>query len=221
MKKIKSRKGFTLVELVVTVAILSIVLGLGTGAFVMVMQNYGTASSYEQEQEKATQIENFIVRAARTAKSVKLIDKNEVDYKTYTIPSDEGTYIFSEGGSSIVQLYEYKVFDDTVGTTDPEKTPSINVSGVQRLQVSLKRQKMNDEAAKPDSKENFIYLDYTIEMVAGYTLRGSVVMNNLEDDGSRTQSSTNVDPIDSLVVCEYNEDSTSGTISDKAVLFIE
>lgn len=233
MKKIKSRKGFTLIELVVTVAILSIVLGLGTGVFIMVIRNYGTASSYEQEQEKATQIENYLVREARTATGIKLIETGTEDKESSdschetktTLPSDQGSYIFCEDGSDVVQLYEYKVFDDTSGTTStsgPEKNSIISVSGVKQMKVSLKRQKMNNEAAKIGSKENFIYLDYTIEMVAGYTLRGSVVMNNLEENPKKMLSmpDTNVDLIDSITVCDYNEDSTPDTSSYKAILFI-
>lgn len=210
MKKLRSRKGFTLVELVVTVAILTIVLGMGTGAFVMVMQNYGTASSTGQEQEKASQLESYIVRSARAAKDLKFIDVSS----GVTVPSDEGDYIFSEGGSSVVESYDYTIYE---GETSPKKSPSMTVSGVKRLTVSLKRQKTNPSDAASEKK--FLYLEYKIEMLKGYTIESSIVMNNLKDTYPVATGSM-VDNIESFVVCEYNE--TSGiSIPNKAILFVQ
>ncbi|MGN0470797.1 MAG: PilW family protein [Acutalibacteraceae bacterium] len=209
MKKLRSRKGFTLVELVVTVAILTIVLGMGTGAFVMVLQNYGTASSTEQEQEKASQLEDYIIRSARTAKDVKFLDSGS----GATIPSDEGDYIFSKGGSSVVESYDYNIPE---GETSLKKSPSMTVSGVRKLTVSLKRQKTNPSDATSEKK--FLFLEYKIEMLNGYTVESSIVMNNLNDTYPVATGSM-VDNIESFVVCEYNE--TSGvSVSDKAILFV-
>ena len=66
-KKRKSKKGFTLVELVVTVAILGIVSGMGVGIVANTIRNYAVASTTAQEQETAIQIENFITRYARNS----------------------------------------------------------------------------------------------------------------------------------------------------------
>lgn len=213
MKKLRSRKGFTLVELVVTVAILSIVLGLGTGAFIMVMQNYGTASSTEQEQEKATQIEDNILQAARVATDIKFLDSG-----TDAIPSDEGTYIFCKDGSDIVQMYDYETF---TGETSVTQTPSIDVGGVKKLIFSLKLQK-NQKTTAPENK--FLYLNYKIEMQNGYTLSGSVEMNNMKSEGKTVvASSSSVDNVKindkvNLVVCDSE---TSIPSSNKAIVFIK
>ena len=73
-KKRKSKKGFTLVELVVTVAILGIVSGVGVGIVANTIRNYAVASTTAQEQETAIQIENFITRYARTASDIDVIE---------------------------------------------------------------------------------------------------------------------------------------------------
>lgn len=231
MRKIKSRKGFTLVELIVTLAILTIVLGLGTGAFIMVLQNYGTASSTESEQERATQIENYIIESARTAKDIKFIKSqsdgevsNDALLHTEAIPTDTGTYVYSGGNSSIVEIYDYDVLEDESSTTtseSPEKSSIINVSGVKKLTFSLKRQKMSKTDTTSDKK--FFYLYYTIEMLHGYTVNGSVVMNNLKDDQkyrNRISTTSSVDNIFSFDICNYDED-VSTTVSNKAVLFVK
>lgn len=219
MKKFKSRKGFTLVELVVTVAILSIVVGLGMGTFVMTMQNYGTAASTEQEQEKAAQIENCITQLAYKVKDIKFIDKSQNAYKTYNIPTDEGTYFFSKGGSSTVEIYDYVTLE---GESAPKKIPTISVSGVKKLKFSITRQKQKAAAAIPGTKENFLYLDYTIEMMNGYTLSGSMIMNGLEDTypvAPGRATNPMVDDLDTYTVCEY-QDYSGVTFSDKAILLV-
>lgn len=205
MKKLKSRKGFTLIELVVTVAILSIVCCMGVGIFASVMRNYGTASSTEMEQEKATQIETYLVKAARTAAKVECFDESD------TIPSAQGTYIFSKVGSSDVEIYDIV----PKSSTDTDKISIIKVSGVKKLSITVNRQ--NVVAA---SKEKFAYMDYTIEMINGYTVKGSVVMKNFKDSGT-VASGTQVDTIKSLFeVCVYDESSAS-TAADKAILFVK
>ena len=42
--RFKNKKGYTLVELVVTIAILAIVAGMGVGIFAMTMNNYSKAA---------------------------------------------------------------------------------------------------------------------------------------------------------------------------------
>lgn len=216
MKKVKSRKGFTLIELVVTVAILSLVCGMGVGIFASVMRNYGTASSTEMEQEKATQIEDYLIKSARTAKKVIFIQKGDSDASKNSdgvetkknIPSDQGTYVFSKGGSSEVEIYDYI---QPKGETSMQEISTIKVSGVKKLEVTIKRQNIA-------SKGKFVYLDYTIEMINGYTVKGSTVMNNFEDSET-TGTVTKVENIETpFTVCQYDESSGS-TATDKAILF--
>ncbi|MDD6488617.1 MAG: type II secretion system protein [Clostridia bacterium] len=202
MKKVKSRKGFTLIELVVTVAILSIVCGMGAGIFSMVLRNYGTASSAEQQQEKATQIENYIITAARKANDIKFLDAGAGD----VIPSENGDYLFCAGGSTDVQYYNY---DDTA--TSP-KSSTVTIPGVQKLTIKLRRQKL--DPSDTTSEKRFMYLEYRIEMSDNYTVNGSVVLNNLKSGTTSVIGTVSfVDEVKTFVVC--------GETSDKAVVFMK
>ena len=78
-RKFKSKAAFTLVELVVTIAIVGITAGFGVGIFASTLRNYSSASVTATEQEKANQIESFIVRNARTATEVCYIDSRVSD----------------------------------------------------------------------------------------------------------------------------------------------
>lgn len=215
MKKVKSRKGFTLIELVVTVAILSIVCCMGVGIFATVLRNYGTASSTEMEQEKATQIENYLVKSARTATKVCFIkqgdnDSTEDSYNEIKkeIPKDQGTYIFSKVGSSDVEIYDIV----PKSSTEVDKISTIKVSGVKNLTVTIKCQNVA-------ASGKFMYLDYKIEMIDGYTVDGSVVMNNLVDNTLTSNNTEVLEPVGaSFIVCQYDENSGS-TDTGKAIIF--
>lgn len=72
-KKLRSKKGLTLVELVVTVAILGIVSSMGVGIVANSITNYSKASVTSQEQQTALDIENFIRLSARKADGAELL----------------------------------------------------------------------------------------------------------------------------------------------------
>ena len=59
MKKLRSKRGFTLVELIVAVAILSMVAGMGAGIVGQAIRNYSTAQITSYEQETAMSVESF------------------------------------------------------------------------------------------------------------------------------------------------------------------
>ncbi|HCA54249.1 MAG: type II secretion system protein, partial [Clostridia bacterium] len=65
MKKLRSKRGFTLVELIVAVAILSMVAGMGAGIVGQAIRNYSTAQITSYEQETAMSVESFILGGAR------------------------------------------------------------------------------------------------------------------------------------------------------------
>ena len=71
MKKFRSKKGMTLVELVVTIAILGIVSGFSLTIVVTAMNNYSEAAIVQGDQDTALMIEEFIVRQARVASKIQ------------------------------------------------------------------------------------------------------------------------------------------------------
>lgn len=164
-RKLNSKRGFTLVELVVTVAILSMVSMMGVGVVANSIRNYSTASIVSSEQDTALAIENFIISAAKKGTSFKQISASNVpenNMKAWYITPDNGviksiSYVIDQsGGSPVITTREY--------------------SGVDEITFTLRKQKKS----KNESINNaYVCLDYVITMTEGYVLSGSVVVNGI------------------------------------------
>lgn len=169
MKKLRSRKGMTLVELVVTICVLSIVSGMGVGIFASTMQRYLTASLTSDQQHKASLCEEYLVTAAKTAKSVDFIPDPSSPASPDTLPSStlSGIYFAHTTGQQDFDMYEY----DSVTNT---KSSSIKLEGIKTITITLKR---HQSLAAPND-DDFVYMDYKIVTTDDYTLQGSTIMNN-------------------------------------------
>lgn len=201
--KIKSRKAYTLVELIVTITILSITAGFGIGIFASAMSNYSSASITATEQDKALQIESFILTHARVANQVFYItnDPSKVS-KAENVNHVAGSdsiikSMFPEGVGGIIthdpavdrinedqnKINYYDIYDTVVnkGTSNESRTYSdgakLNLSGVKDIKFRLKRQRV-DLAGLKDS---FPYLYYEINMANGYSIKGNVILNNCKN----------------------------------------
>lgn len=192
MKRFKSRKGFTLIELVVTIAVLSIVATMGIGIVASAIRNYGTASITEQEQTRAIQLEKQITDVAKIAKGIKFADG--------TMPTDDGYYVFHKAGENKITPYNMK---------SGSKENDFETAGVKSVIVTLRRQKVN-ATVDADAQKTFIYMDYDIKMEEGYEIKGSVIMNNIDPtDASIVTSGTStlIDERASFSLCPSSNDS--------------
>lgn len=181
-KRFRNKKAFTLVELVVTVTILGMVAALGVGSFASAMRNYSQASVTATEQQKALQIEKFIVDNARIARSVAVINslysgtdaangeaKNET--QLYAIKR-EGVVLSMKKGSTSVRNAQAAAL---AAGAIPTVNAVVNYDGVESIEMSVRRHK--NDPADPDLG-SFIFLTYKITMAQGYSLSGQVIMNN-------------------------------------------
>ena len=184
MRKFISKKGVTLVELVVTVAIMSITAGMGVGIFASTMNNYSSASVLATEQQKVTEIENYIYDNASVCESLYFIDS--------TVSGGGATNFLTPGGVDSLILsttdeVDYMMIDpdstnmryktnvkDASGNLIPEA--ELNVSGVDNIVFSISKQKIGRSESDPTRGGLFFYLNYEINMVDGYSVSGSVVM---------------------------------------------
>ncbi len=170
-KKIKSRIGLTLVELIVTIAILGMVAGMGVGMVGSAIKNYSTASTTAREQETALAVESFILTAVRTSSSVQSVSTTAGSF-----PSHDATmyYLYFMNGTlrTMRNEIEKKGVNPVVTT--------ISYEGVGEINFTIRKQKsVKDD---PTDEKKFIYLYYEIKMREGYTLRGSAVLNNAPSD---------------------------------------
>ncbi len=181
--KLKTKKGYTLVELVVTIAIMSIVAGMGIGIFSAVLNHYTTAASVARQQEEANLIEEEILNGARVAKEVYFIPSTDTASLSDGLASDAyprssllGTYIANASGSQNIEKFTYE--KDASGTA--KKTNELLYSGVKQITFKL----VLHESASGSDDQGFIYLDYKIEMNDGYVLDGSAILNNVKVTGT-------------------------------------
>ena len=176
-----------MVELVVTIAILSITATIGVGIFASALSNYSQASVTAKEQEKAFELENFIIRYGRVASDVYFITNDNSMYTNSNfidhIASSEaaislddavGGVIKAAAGSDMFSYHtKYKDDDDNVVTDTDTK-----IAGVESIEFKLTNQKSKFEQ---NSETSFSYLKYKINMVEGYSVTGAVMLNNLSN----------------------------------------
>lgn len=225
-KKLRSKIGYTLVELVVTMAIISITAGMGVGVFASTMKNYLTASVTSQEQAKALQIESYIVSNARVATGIAFVrpeedpdgdpvreDKNE--YKTVADAiaaqpeSSIWTYLVSAQDSEVLDTYDVEKTSVATHTT----TDTLSYDGVDRIDFSYKLHS-TEKANNTDVDTYFIILQYEIRMKEGYVLKGSAVMNNCT-------SNVGIVAGDSFVMSRASKRSVGGSSPATAIIFIK
>ena len=192
--RLKSKKAYTLVELVVTIAILSITAGFGIGIFASALRHYSSASVTAKDQEVALSIEKFIVNNARTAKDVEFIDgtisqSSDESYKynkredldKYTAAKVEGAFITHEANAEMkFQTFYLSVADNLankagVATNVSTKNSIVNYNGLDRIEFTVKKQY---QEVGNDTAPTLMVLNYSIFMDEGYVLRGSTVLYN-------------------------------------------
>jgi len=167
-KYCRSKKGLTLVELVVTIAILGIVSGFSLAIVVTAMNNYSHAAIIEREQDTALLLEEYIIRNARVAGTINYVTPDPA----------AGTGVVNKSGSYIAKI------DNVINTFEYDKDAAkkytnLTYKDVKNITAYIVRQKF--DKSDTDHQSSF-YLDYHIEMSSGYTLDGQVVMNNAKRD---------------------------------------
>lgn len=219
-KYMRSKKGLTLVELVVTIAILGIVSGMSLTIVVTAMNNYSEAAIIEKEENTALLLEDYIVRNARVAKKVEFIrtglDAGEIETsntnKVTAIPSNTnlGFYIAKEGDVISSFYHSYKKDEHDHDTSTIETANRITYENVNKITFSIEKQKSKKTVNNKATDTYSYYLNYSIEMQSGYTLAGQTVMNNVTiPAGVVTETNTSfVDKqLDPSVLVEVKETS--------------
>lgn len=210
--KVKTKKGYTLVELVITIAILSIVAGMGIGIFSAVLTHYAAASSVEKEQEEANLLEQEILNSARVAKEVYMIPSTDTAALTDGLGSDGyprnaflGVYFANAAGTETLDQFTYS---DEAGTGTPTISDRIGHSDVKKITFKFVLQ----ESPSGSDEDGFIFLDYKIEMKEGYVLDGSAVLNNVKLTGqTRTKIMVGTTESAEYTVC--------GGVGNTAIVF--
>ncbi len=169
-KRVRSKKGLTLVELVVTVAILGIVSGLSLTIVVSAMNNYSEAAMMEKEQNVALLLEDYLVRNARVCRKAKVINTGTVS----AIPDTASFGFYVAEVNDVVRTFDYSL------AGEKEK---LTYENVKQVTVRFERQKRDQSELEDGSS---IYLNYKIEMDSGYTLTGQTVMNNIDKEEMAT-----------------------------------
>jgi len=186
-KKIRSRIGLTLVELIVVIAILGMVAGMGVGMVGSAIRNYHTAQVTSKEQDTALAIEHFILNSVRTSSSVKSVSTSS------NFPSHDATvyYLYFSNGTLRTMRNEI----DKAG--QPPQVTTISYDGVGEITFKVKRAKSVMKKADEIDGQSSVYLNYEIKMREGYVLRGSAIINNAAPAYKTTQndlSFTEIDP---------------------------
>ncbi len=187
MKIKNTKKAYTLVELVVTIAILSITAGFGIGIFASALRNYSTASITANEQDKALEIEAYILRHARVASDVYFITNDSSLYSNsnfsdHIVPNEAaisladpvGGVMYCSANSQVVTYHDKYLDDDD----DVVNSADLQVTGVESIEFKLANQKSDFTQGSDDS---FVYLKYKINMIEGYSVNGAVMLYNCKN----------------------------------------
>lgn len=195
MKKLRSKRGFTLVELIVAVAILSMVAGMGAGIVGQAIRNYSTAQITSYEQETAMSVESFILGGARVASNATKTDSININDKEHT-----AFYLhFDEDGTL------QTIRNDAVAKDKDPVVSYVSYKGVRKIALQMKKQKPSED----ENYKGFLFLEYTIEMQEGYILRGSAVVNNADTALSMSDTPNPlIDAADKIEITSDNSDYT-------------
>lgn len=226
-RKIRSKKAFSLAELVVTITIIAIVSGFGVGIFASTMSNYMTASVTSRDQDRAEQIETYIINNARFARyiyflndpiasgsysddfmnniiqnedAVKLeanTNHREVTFLSCPKASEDVTRVVTAGSF----YFNHVLNDDgnSIVTSASEVTDGakIQYDGVKEIRFKFKR---NKSKMSEVSSDVFYYLEYNIIMDAGYSIKGDCVLYNISGLTLETDVTAYVDESEEFVV---------------------
>ncbi len=191
MNWLRSKKAYTLVELVVTVAILSITATIGVGIFASALRTYSSASVTSKEQQSATEIEDFITKYARKCTSFYYIkkgssystleeDKHEVDEVATLVADENNTRYLTLDPKTHIVTYKLNDRDEDGNLIE---MPAMSVNGVDKIEFSITKQKLTTENT---DKKVFYYLNYKIVMMEGYSLKASVILYNVKNISTDT-----------------------------------
>lgn len=160
--KLKSKKGFTLVEMVVTTAVLAITAGMLVGVIASTITKFSDGNDTEFRRSEASAVETQIKQYAKAAYCINTYDSavDTIDDGRYYIVSDSATNRFQvkEGTASGA---------NTVITIDHVSSVTFEVVEIVSGKYSL---------------------EYSIVMDNDYTCEGSFILNN----GSATLLPTTV-----------------------------
>ena len=228
MKKIRSKKGLTLVELLVTVAVLGIVSGFSITIVVTAMNNYTEAAMMQKDQDTALMLEDYIVRHARVARKVEFIKADPAALttdisKVSGVPDKGHQGFYMAKINDVIETFDYAEMDSTTGNynymgTSPQKYIRFTYQDVQKITMDFSRQKRFTD----DIESKCVYcMDYTIAMKSGYTLKGQVIMNNADADylalltaDGKGQTAGFVDPLATYKLIEMTEGTSGGYVFD-------
>ena len=187
MKKFNSKKAFTLVELVVTIAITSIASGFAIGIFAAVMKNYSTASITATEQQVAVQVEDFILTNARAAYDVVMVKGSLTSARVGYVSSvstimgtekKEGAFITVARKANSDDPCALKTFYGIKTGASVLQEATLRYDKVKYIDFKIKRHK----AVKGDADQgSFMFLEYKIVMDSDYSISGEVTLNNCTD----------------------------------------
>jgi len=186
-KKIRSRIGLTLVELIVVIAILGMVAGMGVGMVGSAIKNYHTAQVTSKEQDTALAIEHFILNSVRTSSSVKSIKTTDPKF-----PAHDATAYYLYFMNGVLRTMRNEV--EKAG--QPPQVTIINYDGVAELTFKVKKAKTVKKKTDEVDGTNSIFLYYEIKMKEGYELKGSAIINNASAAYKTTQLDTSFIEID-------------------------
>ena len=177
-KKIRSKIGLTLVELIVVIAILGMVASMGVGMVGSAINNYHTAQVTSKEQDTALAIEHFILNSVRTSSSVKHIKTTDASF-----PAHDATayYLYFMNGTLRTMRNEVEKAGQL-----PQVT-IINYDGVEELIFRVNKAKTSKKKSDEADGTNSIFLYYEIKMKEGYNLKGSAIINNASPAYKTTQ----------------------------------
>ena len=163
MKIKNSKKGFTLVELVVTIAIMSITASMGVGIFVMSLKNYVVASEAATAQQNAVALEEMVREYFKIGYDLDYV--GNFDVATDRNETASITYFYAIGDGSTI-CTDYYNADEDIHTT-------LSFNGISEFSVEYKL------VANSDSSDSaYTMVTYTIVSVGDYELSGSIVLNN-------------------------------------------
>ena len=171
--RLRSKKGMTLVELIISMTIMVLVVGAASVIFFLTLDNWNDGSSDTRSHQDAALAETWIHNYSDTTTVVQQIQYDGIKFinnpAPYPMPVADDIFLSYVDNHFLIK--KIQLFDWGEGFFETRPGPTImELNGITKVSCSLSH----------TASGNY-FLQYTLYTADGYTLSNGLILNNMSD----------------------------------------
>lgn len=172
-QRFRSKKGMTLVELIISMTIMVLVVGAASVIFFLTMDSWRDGSSDTRSHQNAALAETWIHNYSDTTTVVQQIQYDGIKFinnpAPYPMPVEDDIFLSFVDNRFLIKKIEVLDWGDSYFETRPGAT-IMELDGITKVSCSLSH----------TASGNY-FLQYTLYTQDGYTISNGLILNNMSD----------------------------------------